>query len=133
MFKYSCNIAAVYINHNYGQPDREKDNGAKGFLEKELNSLELLVIQLPSKSNDVKKYSIVSNDGVQFVHVFLEQSSTYASCMSSVCQRGFGKKRKLEYLGEHQNLCIHVEVFREFMIKSGGCILFGFSSRSIKY
>ena len=49
--------------------------------------------------------------------------------MSGLCQRGFGKKRKLEYLREHQNLCIHVEVFREFMIKSGGCILFGFCSR----
>ena len=74
----------------------------------------------------MNKYSIVSNDDVQFVQVFLEQSSTNASYMSGVCPLGFGKKRKLEYLREHQNLCVHVEVFREFMIKSRGCIFFWF-------
>ena len=111
-FKDSCNSAAVYIDHDYGQADSEKDCGAKGFLEKGLNSLKFHVIQLPSKSNGVKKYNIFSNDDVQFVHVFLEQSSTYVSCMSGVCQHGFGKKRKLEFFREHQNLCIHLEFFR---------------------
>ena len=115
-FKDSCNSAAVYIHHNYGQPDSEK-----GFLERGLNSLKFPVIQLPSKSNDIKKYNIVSNDDVQFV---LEQSSTYVSCMSGVCQHGLGKKRKLESLREHQNMCIHLEVFREFMIDSGDCSFF---------
>ena len=118
-FRDSCNSAAAYIDHDYGQPDREKDCDAKGFLEKVLNSLKFRIIQLPSESNDVKKYNIVSNDNVQFVHIFLEQSSTCVSCMSGVCQNGFGKKRKLESLREHQNLCIHLEVFREFMIDSG--------------
>ena len=116
VFKHSCDSAAVYIDHDYGQPDSEKDCGAKGFLEKGLNSLNVLVIHLPSKSNDVKKYNIVSNDDVQFDHVFSEQNSTYVSCMSGVCHHGYGKKRKLESLPEHQNLCIHIEVFREFMI-----------------
>ena len=74
----------------------------------------------------MKKYSIVSNDDVQFAQVFLEQSSTNASCRSGVCPLGFGKKQKLEYLREYQNLCVHVEVFREFMIKSGGCIFLVF-------
>ena len=118
VFKDSCNSAAVCIDHDYGQPDSEKDCDAKGLLEKGLNSLNFPVIQLPSKSNDVKKYNIVSNDDVQFVHVFSEQNSTYISCMSGVCQHGFGKKRKLESLREHQNLCIHLEVFREFMVNS---------------
>ena len=36
----------------------------------------------------------------------------------------FWEKRKLESLGEHRNLCIHLEVFREFMINSGDCNLF---------
>ena len=122
----SCNRVAVYIDHDYGQPDSEKDCDTKGFLEKGLNSLKFPVIQLPSKSNGVKKYNIVSNDDVQFVHVFLEQSSTYVSCMSGVCQHGFGKKRKLESLREHQNLCVHLEVFREFMIDTGGFNFFWF-------
>ena len=81
----------------------------------------------------MKKYGIVSNDDVQFAQVFLEQSSTNASFMSGVCPLGFGKKRKLEYLREHQNLFVHVEVFCKFMINSGGCIFFGFCSPSIKY
>ena len=42
VFKHSCNSAAVYINHDYGQPGSEKDSGAEGFLEKRLNSLKLL-------------------------------------------------------------------------------------------
>ena len=126
VFKDSCNSAAVCIDHDYGQPDSEKDCDAKGLLEKGLNSLNFPVIQLPSKSNDVKKYDIVSNDDVQFVHVFSEQNSTYISCMSGVCQHGFGKKRKLESLREHQNLCIHLEVFREFMVNSGDCNFFWF-------
>ena len=46
--------------------------------------------------------------------------------MSGVYQHGFGKKRKLESLREHQNLCIHLEVFREFMIDIGGCNFFWF-------
>ena len=78
------------------------------------------------RCEDVKKYNIVSNDDVQFVHIFSEQNSTYISCMSGVCQHGFGKKRKLESLREHQNLCIHLEVFREFMVNSGGCNFFWF-------
>ena len=110
-FKDSCNSAAVYIDHDYRQPDSEKDCDAKGFLERGLNSPKFPVIQLPSKSDDVKKYNIVSNDHVQFVHVFLEQSTAYVCCMSGVCQHGFGKKRKLESLREHQDLCIHLEVF----------------------
>ena len=44
------------------------------------------------RCEDVKKYNIVSNDDVQFVHIFSEQNSTYISCMSGVCQHGFGKK-----------------------------------------
>ena len=42
VFKHSCNSAAVYIDHDYGQPGSEKDSGAEGFLEKRLNSLKLL-------------------------------------------------------------------------------------------
>ena len=92
-FKDSCNSAAIYIDHDYGQPDSEQDCGAKGFLEKGLNSLKFPVIQLPSKSNDVKKYKIVSNDDVQIVHVFLEQSTTkYVRCMAGLCQHGLSKK-----------------------------------------
>ena len=90
-------------------------------------------MQLPSKSNDVKKYSIFSNDDVQFVHVFLEQSSKYASCMSGLCQCGFSKKRKLEYLREHQNLCIHAEVFLGIYDQKWRLYFFGFCSRSIKF
>ena len=95
VFKDSCNSAAVYIDHEFGQPDSEKDCSAKEFLEKGLNSLRFPVIQLPSKSNDAKKCNIVSNDDLKFVYIFLEQSSTYASCMSDVCQHGFGKSENL--------------------------------------
>ena len=45
--------------------------------------------------------------------------------MSGVCHHGYGKKRKLESLPEHQNLCIHVEVFREFMINCNFLFFFG--------
>ena len=44
--------------------------------------------------------------------------------MSGVCHHGYGKKRKLESLPEHQNLCIYVEFFQEFMITSGDCHFF---------
>ena len=99
VFKDSCNSAVVYIDHDFGQPDSEKDCGTKEFLEKGLNSLKFPLIQLPSKSNDVKKYNILSNDDVKFVYVFLGKSSTYASSMSDVCQHGFGKSDNLNLYG----------------------------------
>ena len=66
--------------------------------------------------------------------IFLEQSSTYASGMSGLCQHGLGKKQKIESLWGHQNLCIHLEVFQEYMINSRHCPVsfFGFCSWSIR-
>ena len=114
-FQESYSDVAVYSDHNYQSMPNDNDKSApSSFMKKALDSLNHPVLQLPAKRNDLEKYSVVTNKDVQFVHVFVEQNASYVNCMSGVCQRGYGKKRKLETLDKHKNLCPHLKVFKEY-------------------
>ena len=73
------------------------------------------VIKLPSMLNDVRKFSVVFNTDVEFVHIFRSEynSQAYVNCSSGLCQHSFSKKKKLQALPDSPDICHHLVTFRE--------------------
>ena len=75
------------------------------------------VVELKSAHTDLQKYSVVSRNDIQFVHVFRsdQNSTTYIKCMSGICQRSFAKQRKSNFLHTSQKICPHLQIYRDHL------------------
>ena len=75
------------------------------------------VLDIQSSKMEVQKYSVVVNDDVEFIHIFCSNINDewYISCQSGLCQHSFGKKRNMKRLDSMENICSHLEVFKQAM------------------
>ena len=87
---------------------------APDMIKKALSFVSSPVIELPSKNKHVRKYSVVTEDDAEFIHVFKSNVNHqyYVSCQSGLCQHSFGKKRILKRINEFDNICTHLNVFK---------------------
>jgi len=85
-------------------------------VKKGVESLSVPVLKLESKNDTILKYSVSVRKKVEFVHLFTSdgQNTWYVSCQSGLCQHNFGKKRNALYLQTTENLCAHLEQYKEF-------------------
>ena len=82
-----------------------------------LNAVRSPVIMLPSKQQNLDKFSIRSTVGHQFVHMFQSNvnGDVYVKCCSGICQSQFSKKKNVIHLNEDRDFCPHLERFKEYL------------------
>ena len=77
-------------------------------------------INLIVDKQELKKYSVLANDGTsQFVHIF-RQNCWWVNCQSGICSKKKGKSQKVRALADAETLCPHLSRLREFGIGDMG-------------
>ena len=79
------------------------------------------MVELPKKSPFSRKFSILCRGGVtQFVHLYKSRgnSNWFVACKSGRCELRYAKKKKAQTLVESEDLCQHLETFKNFYIEN---------------
>ena len=94
----------------------------EGIMSKKINkavqAVVLPVVSLPTTHKDVEKFSVRSSNEVEFVHLFKSNinEDVFVKCCSGICQSRFSKKRNIVHLYQNRQFCVHLVVFKEYLV-----------------
>lgn len=86
-------------------------------LNKALEAVSKPVYPLKSTNDSVEKFSVKSNVGHQFVHVFkaFNGPDVFVKCCSGICSSTHAKKVNVRVLGRKDSSCPHLDIFKVYV------------------